>query len=166
MRYFCRLDGREREYTFVREGGRLLARGGDRELEIDLSWVGGGNTFSLLVDGRSYDVLAAIERERVTLQVLGERFVVECEDERERAAQAAAGHKASGRRELRAAMPGVVAAVKVATGDAVTEGQTLVVLEAMKMQNPLAAEAPGRVLAVHCKPGDAVAGGALLAELE
>ena len=77
-----------------------------------------------------------------------------------------AGHKKGGKRELRAAMPGIVADVKVAVGDSAEEGQTLVVLEAMKMQNPLTAEAPGKVTRVLCKKGEAVAAGALLLELE
>jgi biotin carboxyl carrier protein len=63
-------------------------------------------------------------------------------------------------------MPGIVVEVRIAEGDAVEEGQTLVVLEAMKMQNPLAAEAPGKVTRVVCKKGEAVAAGALLLEIE
>jgi len=166
VKYHCKFEGEEREFTFERRGERLVGRSGDREYELDLSLVGDGGLFSLLVDGRSYDVVADIVREQVTLQLLGERFVVQCEDDRERAAHAVAGHKTGGRRELRAAMPGIVVDIKVAAGDAVEEGQTLVVLEAMKMQNPLAAESPGKVTRLCCKKGDAVAAGALLLEIE
>jgi biotin carboxyl carrier protein len=76
------------------------------------------------------------------------------------------GAKPGGKRELRAAMPGIVADLKVKEGESVAEGQTLVVLEAMKMQNPLAAEHAGVVTRVLCKKGEAVAAGALLIELE
>jgi biotin carboxyl carrier protein len=44
----------------------------------------------------------------------------------------------------------------VAPGDAVTAGQTLLVLEAMKMELPVRAPGDGRVKAVHCKAGDLV----------
>lgn len=166
MKYVTRLGGEEREFTIERHGDGVRARSGDRWFPLDLALVGDGNAFSLLVDGKSYDVVADLQRDKVAVQMLGEQFVVHVEDERERAAHALAGHKAGGRRELRAVMPGIVVAVKVAVGDEVAEGQTLVVLEAMKMQNPLAAEAAGRVLRVLCKQGEAVAAGAVLLELE
>ena len=57
---------------------------------------------------------------------------------------------------LSAPMPATVVAVNVAAGDAVAAGQTLIVLEAMKMELPVRAPGDGRVVAVHCKPGDLV----------
>ena len=166
MKYYCEFDGRQREFAIVREGSQLLVRSDGLELSLDLSLVGDGGAFSLLVDGKSYDVLADVDKETVTLQMLGERFVARCEDERERAAHAVASQRVSGKCQLRAAMPGVVVAIKVAEGDAVAEGQTLIVLEAMKMQNPLVAEADGMVVRMLCRPGEVVAAGALLAEIE
>ena len=63
-------------------------------------------------------------------------------------------------------MPGTVIEVSVAPGDAVQARQRLVVLEAMKMENPIAAPFDATVKAVHVAVGDRVAGGALLVELE
>ena len=63
-------------------------------------------------------------------------------------------------------MPGTVVTVPVTTGDIVTARQPLVVLEAMKMELPVAAPFDGTVAAVHVAPGDRVAGGTLLVELE
>jgi len=166
VKYTTRLGGEEREFTIERHGAALRATCGDKSYAIDLALVGDGAAFSLLVDGRSYDVVADVQKDQVLLQMVGERFVVQVEDERERAAHAVAGHKQGGKRELRASMPGIVVDVKIAVGDTVAEGQTLVVLEAMKMQNPLGAESPGKVTRVLCKQGEAVAAGALLIELE
>ena len=64
-----------------------------------------------------------------------------------------------------APIPGRVAGVLVATGDSVTRGQTLVVLEAMKMELTLAAPADGTVKALHCAVGDMVSEGHELVEL-
>ncbi len=166
MKYLTRLDGVEREFVIERANGQLVARSGDRTFVLDLALVGDGTTFSLLVDGLSYDVVADVDREDVALQMVGQRFVVHVEDERERAAHAVAGNKVGGKQELRAAMPGIVIDIKAAIGDVVEEGQTLVLLEAMKMQNPLAAESAGKVTRILCKKGEAVAAGALLIELE
>lgn len=73
---------------------------------------------------------------------------------------------AGGGGELTAQMPGQVTAVQVANGDSVTAGQTLVVLEAMKMEIRVSAPADGMVKAVHVAVGDVVERGQVLVELE
>jgi acetyl/propionyl-CoA carboxylase alpha subunit len=67
---------------------------------------------------------------------------------------------------LKAPMPGTVIKVLVAAGDRVEARQTLCVLEAMKMETPVASPYDAVVHAVHVQEGDRVAGGALLVELE
>lgn len=166
MKYLSHFDGEDREFVFERTAGGLLAHCGGQAYELDLSLVGDGSTFSLLVDGKSYDVVADVDKGRVTVLMLGERYVVDVEDERERAAHAVTHQRPGGKRELNASMPGIVVDVKVEVGAEVEAGQVLVVLEAMKMQNPLCAEAPGRITRVLCKKGAAVAAGALLIEME
>ena len=63
-------------------------------------------------------------------------------------------------------MPGTVIRVAVAAGDRVEPRQTLVVLEAMKMETPIASPYEAVVREVHVREGDRVAGGAVLVELE
>lgn len=65
-----------------------------------------------------------------------------------------------------ATMTSQVVAVEVAEGDEVTTGETLVVLEAMKMEHRLVAPWPGRVRRVACAVGEVVDGGCPLVELE
>jgi acetyl/propionyl-CoA carboxylase alpha subunit len=67
---------------------------------------------------------------------------------------------------LTAPMPGTVVKVLVAAGDEVAARQSLVVLEAMKMETPVISPYDAVVRAVHVQEGDRVAGGALLVELE
>lgn len=63
---------------------------------------------------------------------------------------------------VRAPLPGTVVAVAVTNGQAVKKGDTVVVLEAMKMENNIAAECDGTVTAVCVNKGDAVQTGAVL----
>ncbi len=66
---------------------------------------------------------------------------------------------------LAAPMPGRVVKVAVEPGDTVRPHDTLVVLEAMKIEHAVTAPGAGTVRAIHCRVGDAVDGGALLVEL-
>ncbi len=65
-----------------------------------------------------------------------------------------------------APMPGTVIRVHVAPGDTVEQRQTLVVLEAMKMETPLASPYDATIRAVHVAEGDTVTGGTVLIELD
>jgi biotin carboxyl carrier protein len=63
-------------------------------------------------------------------------------------------------------MPGTVVKVLVGEGDEVEEGQVLLVLEAMKMEQPVAAPHAGRIASLPYGEGTLVPGGAVLAEIE
>ena len=67
---------------------------------------------------------------------------------------------------IRAPMPGLVTAVPAEAGQAVARGDTLVVIEAMKMALPVKAPRAGRVSAVRCAPGDRVDPDTPLVELD
>ena len=53
-------------------------------------------------------------------------------------------------------MPGTVLGVKVNVGDTVTAGQTMIVIEAMKMENEIVAPVAGKVASINVKTGDSV----------
>lgn len=63
---------------------------------------------------------------------------------------------------LSAPMPGMIISVEKKVGDSVEEGETVIVLEAMKMENALGAPASGKILAVKVESGDTVAKGEVL----
>jgi 3-methylcrotonyl-CoA carboxylase alpha subunit len=71
------------------------------------------------------------------------------------------GHHGS----LTAPMPATVRRVAVKVGDTVTRGDTLVILEAMKMELPVRAPATGTIRAVHCHEGELVQPGLVLIEI-
>ncbi len=76
------------------------------------------------------------------------------------------GWKARDDRQVRAFIPGVIVRVSAKAGGKVRRGDELLVLEAMKMQNPVLALRDGVVRAVAVQPGQIVPKGALLVEFE
>ena len=166
MKYYTRIGDEEREFTFERKGGRLFAHSDGKTFELDVSMIGDGTAFSLLVDGRSHDLVVKPGDGRTRVLVDGESIHVHVEDERERTAHVVASARPKGKRTLTSSMPGIVVELQVAPGDVVEDGQTLLILEAMKMQNPIPAEGGGTVAKVHIKKGDTISTGADLVDLD
>ena len=77
------------------------------------------------------------------------------------AAQVAAGVTA-----VKAPLPGTINDIKVAVGQAVKKGDTLVVLEAMKMENNIDCERDGKIASVNVNKGDTVMEGSVLVTIE
>ncbi|MBX3182019.1 MAG: biotin/lipoyl-binding protein [Polyangiaceae bacterium] len=88
----------------------------------------------------------------------GQRVQATVETARSRAAAKVRGQRAGGASagEVKSPMPGKVVKVLVSAGDTVEQGQPLVVVEAMKMENELTAPVAGVVCAVHVQAGDTV----------
>ena len=72
----------------------------------------------------------------------------------------------AGQGSLSAPMPATVVRVEVSPGSLVHRGDTLIILEAMKMELPIRASSDGTVTSVTCKPGDLVHPGTALIEIE
>ncbi len=110
-----------------------------------------GNIASLSVNGKSYSVTleeeAEPEKEKV---VLGQPAPAASEGDVTPSANVNANNA------IKAPLPGTITSINVAVGDSVKAGDTVVVLEAMKMQNNIEAEKDGKVTAICVKAGQAV----------
>ena len=142
------LDGRERPYSAER-----LA----------------GGTISLIIEGRSLEAIVRPSgKDGFVVQLGGHEFEVRVKDERDllldRFGMAAIARE--GVREIRAPMPGLVLSVAVEEGAGVQPGSSLLVLEAMKMENEIRCDGSGTVKTIHVAPGDAVSKNDLLIEIE
>jgi biotin carboxyl carrier protein len=94
-------------------------------------------------------------------------MTVRVEDERWRRLRQAKGlDTAGGELALKAPIPGLVVKVLIADGEQVHTGQSLVILEAMKMENDLRAPRAATVGHVKVKPGDRVEQGQVLLTLQ
>jgi len=164
IRYFARLGETTREV--VVEAGHVLIDG--KPIEADILTLPGSDRQLLRLDGRSLSLFARREGAGWIVELEGRLFEVLVEDERTRHIRELASHVApvETRRDLRAPMPGLIVRVEVREGQEVETGDSLVVMEAMKMENELRADSPGTVISVEVAPGQAVERDAVLLKLE
>ncbi|SDC41674.1 acetyl/propionyl/methylcrotonyl-CoA carboxylase subunit alpha [Ruegeria marina] len=130
------------------------------EAQFDISLVAQGNGLRASIGETTHDLTAHVAGDTVflatgALRLSARRLRPGAQDD---AAQA------GGR--VVAPMPGLVQAIAVETGALVARGDTLAVLEAMKMQHQIAAPVTGRIKAVHVKPGQSLAAGDAMIEIE
>jgi len=128
------------DVTFVTRstapGELRLGEGGAR-----VAWVAAAGSIRwVFLDGKAYEI------------------EVELEGQRRRSAP--------GQGSLSAPMPATVVRVEVSPGTPVRRGDTLIILEAMKMELPIRASSDGTVKSLSCKPGDLVQPGVALIEIE
>lgn len=125
---------------------------------VDFRSIDNSALYSILIDNRSWQALVEREGDEYRISIDGEMYVVNVQDERTRKIQKALTKvaAASGEFTLKAPMPGMVRGVPVQVGQEVQQGQGLVILEAMKMENELRSPRAGNIKQVNVKPGDAV----------
>ncbi len=131
--------------------------------------VGQPSEYSVTINGREHFV--AFEGNNATLDGNVYQFAIE----RQNGQQAASGSTGGGTTgggsagatatEVKAAMPGTVFKVLVGAGDAVQEGQAILILEAMKMEMPVSAPASGAMGSIAVAVGDRVVTGQVLATI-
>ena len=119
-------------------------------------------------DGRQIEVSVAFEKDgSVRASAEGTLFGFELLDElTARALLATGGRTVKKVRHVTAAMPGRVLRVLVGAGDRVTQGQPVLVLEAMKMENEVKSPRDGAVASVETAAGQAVSAGDVLVRFE
>ncbi len=164
MRYYVTLEDQTFEVDLTGDVPRV---DGD-EVDAELGQVPGTPTRLLLAAGRSHTLVARKgENGTWDLYLDGERFDADVVDERTRAIREMTGQSAAeaGPRPIRAPMPGLVVRVAVAVGERVEAGQSVAIVEAMKMENDLKAENDGVVAKVLVEAGEPVEKGAVLVEL-
>jgi acetyl/propionyl-CoA carboxylase alpha subunit len=161
----------------------LEVEGEKRRVELPVE-AGSGGLMECLVDGRSItanasflqagilSLLVAGRQYRCVLDgddgvvIGGRRYGFEVEDPRSLQGRRGAGAGMDGPRPVKSPMPGRVVRVLVEVGEDVVEGQAVVVIEAMKMQNELKSPKTGRVAKIAAGVGDTVGSGDVLVVVE
>ncbi len=166
MKFIATMTGRPQTVEVAGESGRYRLTVGDQVWEVDARLTAQG-IYSLLIGGMSYVADVTDHEGACLVEVGGEAYVIEVEEETRYIIRTRGGAPAGGAGQtLRAPMPGRITHVAVAVGDVVVPGDTLLVIEAMKMQNELKAGMAGTVKEVRVEPGQAVNPGDVLVVVE
>jgi biotin carboxyl carrier protein len=159
MRYFAKLQGQKEAMPVdIEPAGenRFKLTHNGRTFLVDALTLDHG-AVSMLVDGTSYSVEFDEAGDEVQVMVRGQLSRIDVADERRlRLRAGTAGFSVEGKQVIVAPMPGKVVKVLVKLGDEVKEGQGLVVVEAMKMENELKSPKAGKVVELPAKEGTAV----------
>jgi biotin carboxyl carrier protein len=154
------IEGKKRRVELPVDGaGECLVDG--RVVAVDVRRLQPG-VISVVLEGRQYRCVL----DGTGVVIAGRRFEFEVNDPRSLQGSKGAAGGAQGPRAIKAPMPGRVVRLAVAVGEDVGEGQAVVVIEAMKMQNELKSPKAGRVVRIAAAAGDTVGAGDVLVVVE
>ena len=115
------------------------------------------NPQTLELDGKSYELYVVTNGDDIFVQLDGRQWQVTSINPID-----AVAARAGGSNRLLAPMPGVVVSVNVSVGDAISEGQTLLTIESMKLQTAIVADRDGLIAEIGFAEGDTFDKGATL----
>lgn len=161
MQHTFVLGDTEHEAWLSRRGASYFLHVGDRAVPVALTATE-GEAQSLVVGTETYRILVATDGDLVHVHIDGSTFTIRYADPVQRYGSHAGG---SADDIAEAPMPGVVIAVHVDEGQRVSLGDTLLVIESMKLETAIKAWREGAVAAVHVGVGQTFQRGARLLTL-
>lgn len=120
------------------------------------------NELLLNVDGKIYDIMIDFNASGFSVFVNGRYFKIE----KKSVSQILETRKKQKKRDIKASMPGRIVKILLKEGDDVQDGQAVLVLEAMKMENEIKSPQSGLIKKIGPKAGDYVESGSLLFSVE
>ena len=162
MKFVASLNGRVETVEVTGRDGRYRLAIGEQTIDVDARRIADG-LYSLLIDGVSHVADVGPGKRGTRVEVEGATYHVEVEEHGRHLTRTRGGVGATGGTQtITAPLPGKITHVAVAPGDRVERGDTVVVIEAMKMENEFKAVAAGTVTEVRVQPGQAVNPGDVL----
>lgn len=167
-------NGQETTFQVEEKGlDRLNIISGSREWTLDVHRAG-ENHYSVIHDGESFDLRFFYENDTVSAFLHGEHLTFQlkdaCNTSKKRTevvgSLKSVSTTSSGPAEIRATMPGKIVKVSAKKGDEVSEGQGVLVVEAMKMENEMVSPKSGVVSDVRVSEGQSVESGAVMMIIE
>ena len=169
MAYEISLENRTATIELLNKAGSkaLIAVDGNK-YEIDIMEVEKG-VYSILYNGSSYNVelIEGVTSRKYIVNTFSRTFNVEIIDAEAKYQQSRLqGHEHEGENDISSPMPGKVVKIPVRVNDNVVSGQTLIVVEAMKMQSEFKATADRIVKEILVNEGDTVDAHQVMIKLE
>ncbi len=158
VKYFIEIEGQKLEVELpIDDNESVLV---DQEpVSVDFKDVGSKGVLSCIVDGVPYLMNIEKSDDGYRVHVNGVDVKVNVADERAMSIRKLIGKRATKRDsagDIKAPMPGLIVKLLVNEGDSVTQGQGVIVVEAMKMENEIASPVDGTIKAIKVEPGQAV----------
>jgi len=159
------IDGNPRNISVEIRDGIVVAREGERVLEAEVRRIT-ANEIQFRFGGRSLRVYLVRDGERTFVSVDGREFAVS--ESRPETGRPGEIDEKTAETSLRviSPMPGKVTKIAVVEGEVVRKNQTLVIVEAMKMENEIKTAIDGVVKKIHVAVGDLVDAEKILVEIE
>ena len=162
MKYVTLINGEQYEIEIDNDGS-ILVNGETHDVDfLNL----GGSLYSIITENKSLEAVIDDDDDNIAVMMDGRLFETRVLDERALLLLQRRSGLSSGSGEVHAPMPGLIAVVNVAAGQTVAQGDTLVILESMKMQNELKSPIDGIVATIHVEAGQAVDKNSLLVEID
>jgi biotin carboxyl carrier protein len=151
MTYEIQVNGLNKVFDIERkEKGYLISHDG-RDFFVEKTDL--SNSIHMILDGKSYELGVAKHSDHWEIGVEGERFLLNVVDPRKKSLRIASGE---GEGLLITKMPGRVVEVCCEVGQTVEKGDVIIIVEAMKMENPLKAAKAGTISEIFVGKGDLV----------
>jgi biotin carboxyl carrier protein len=165
MLYDVTINGKNYRLELERSGAGWLCRLDGREIAVDAVLIR-RDVLSVLIEGKAYEIKRECSATDLHLWVGSVRYAAELRDPRSLRSRRGVAVGEKGPRKLLAPMPGKVVRVLIGERQAVDVGQSILVVEAMKMQNEIKSPKKGTVKQIVAAEGANVNAGDVLAIVE
>lgn len=162
MKYVTIINKKQYEIEILKDG-TVLVNGETRHVDflaLDPS------LYSVITDTASLQVVIDEEKGNYSIMMGGRLYEGQVLDERALLLAQRKGGLGGSSGDVNSPMPGLIVAIPVEQGQTVKQGQTVIILESMKMQNELKAPGDGVISAIHVSAGQTVDKGAVLVTIQ
>ncbi|MFQ5750887.1 MAG: biotin/lipoyl-containing protein [bacterium] len=158
MKIFAKIAEKEHEIEIDASDNKISLLLNGETKQAELKRIGDQNLFSLIVDNHFYQLFIEQATNGYVVSLNGSKYRVELEDEKTRQIRSLiqTDEQPKGQVEIKAPMPGLIVKINVEEGQEIKKGESLLIIEAMKMENEIRADVAGKVIKILKNERDSV----------